>query len=106
MPRPKGFVMAQSQRENIRAAKQAYHDAHQRPMAEVNYHNHHRWLRSRFPKARKCEQCSREGPTDYALLPGREHSRERSDYAELCRSCHWKPDGRTVPPKRQPRRSP
>lgn len=62
----------------------------------------HQRLGRNFPKAGKCEQCGAEGPTDYALLNGREYSSDRADYRELCRLCHNRYDA----PKGRPGRDP
>ena len=53
----------------------------------------HRWLRAHYPKAGTCEQCGKAGPTDYSLIKGRQHGRNRADYRELCRKCHVAYDG-------------
>jgi hypothetical protein len=53
----------------------------------------HHWLKKHYPKAGRCESCGREGRTDYAFSRHPEpHTRERDDYRELCRSCHFKAD--------------
>lgn len=53
----------------------------------------HQWLCAHHPKAGRCEECGREGKTDYAFQrhPAA-HTRERDDYRELCRSCHFRLD--------------
>lgn len=48
----------------------------------------HVHLRKHFPKRGICDECGRARRTDYALIKGREYSRNREDYRELCRSCH------------------
>jgi hypothetical protein len=55
---------------------------------EAGYHTIHAWLCKNFPKSRLCEECAAGGPTDYALIHGRDYSRDREDYRELCRPCH------------------
>jgi hypothetical protein len=60
---------------------------------EASYHVKHAALRLHFPKTGMCEQCG-AGPvqTEYALTHGREVSRNREDYRELCLSCHHQYD--------------
>jgi len=49
----------------------------------------HQMLRRDHPKTGVCEECGREGPTDYAFKHHpRPHTADRNDYRELCRSCH------------------
>jgi hypothetical protein len=55
---------------------------------DAGYNALHTYLRKYFPKAGRCEECGRAAPTDYALIKGREYSRDRNDYRELCRRCH------------------
>jgi hypothetical protein len=45
------------------------------------------------PKTGICEQCGKLGDTDYAKIEGREYTRNREDYQELCRKCHVNYDG-------------
>jgi hypothetical protein len=49
----------------------------------------HIWVKSHYGKASKCEKCS--NPNNYryewANISG-EYKRERSDWMELCQSCH------------------
>lgn len=61
---------------------------------DASYGAIHTWLRKRFPKSGVCDECRREVvTTDYALIHGREYSRDRADYRELCRKCHVAYDG-------------
>ena len=65
------------------------------PRAEDNYWNVHAWLRAKYPKTGTCERCGRsDAPTEYAKRPEAEYTRNRDDYAELCRSCHAVQDGK------------
>lgn len=60
----------------------------------VGYAGIHKYLADHFPKTRRCDNCqSADVPTDYALIHGRDYSRDREDYLELCRSCHMHYDG-------------
>lgn len=57
----------------------------------------HRWLVVHHPKAGTCEECGREGKTDYAFQRHPEpYTRDREDYRELCRSCHFRLDEPTI----------
>lgn len=50
----------------------------------------HLWLRQKHPKTGTCEECGKVGKTDYAFLRHPEpYTRDRSDYRELCRRCHY-----------------
>ena len=56
---------------------------------EASYHVKHSSLRYHFPKSGVCEECgATAGRTEYALIHGREYSRHREDYRELCQPCH------------------
>jgi hypothetical protein len=55
---------------------------------EGSYHTIHAYIRSHFPKTGVCEECGKRAPTEYALIHGREYSRAREDYWELCKLCH------------------
>jgi hypothetical protein len=48
----------------------------------------HKYLGRHHPKTGICDQCGAAAKTDYALIHGREYSRNRNDYRELCRKCH------------------
>src|SRR3954453_11804163 len=58
---------------------------------DVGYSGLHQWARRSFVKADRCEDCGTEGDTEWANRGG--YKRERSDWMELCRSCHRKMDG-------------
>lgn len=55
----------------------------------------HTWLRNTYGKASRCESpnCESKSPKryEYANLSG-EYKRDRSDYIQLCPSCHRKMD--------------
>jgi predicted transcriptional regulator len=56
-------------------------------------HAFHRRLYSRFGKPGHCEICGTSETTrhyDYANISGNYH--KATDYAPMCRSCHWKFD--------------
>ena len=54
----------------------------------------HRWMHSNFPLVGRCEVCGEERYTEYAC-PGHTYTRNREDWAELCKPCHKKLDGQT-----------
>jgi hypothetical protein len=53
----------------------------------------HIWLTKHYQKMGVCENCERQGRTDWAYLDHpNPHTRIRGDYLELCRKCHRKMD--------------
>ena len=54
----------------------------------------HRRLYARFGKPSKCGKCGTTASAhyDYANLTG--HYEDLNDYLPMCRSCHWKYDGK------------
>lgn len=55
----------------------------------VSYPSLHQWLAKSFPKAGICEECGlRTSRTEYSKLEGRDYTRKRDDYRELCVRCH------------------
>jgi hypothetical protein len=55
----------------------------------AGYMGLHTWLGRHYPKTGICEECGKPSKrTEYALTHGREHSRNRDDYRELCTRCH------------------
>ena len=59
-----------------------------------HYDTHHSNLRRKFGKANKCEFCNSKIAKRYewALKKGKKHSLNKSNYYELCPSCHRKYD--------------
>jgi len=55
------------------------------------YNTVHKWLTRHFPKKGICEECLKESKTQYANITGK-YLRDRSDYRELCYSCHTRID--------------
>ena len=55
---------------------------------DAGYRALHTYVNKHYPKNKVCEECKQDGRTDYALIHGREYSRDRTDYRELCRVCH------------------
>lgn len=63
---------------------------------EKDYFRIHNWLAYHHGTANKCENelCKYVSPKRYewALLKGKDHSRDRNNYIQLCPSCHRKYD--------------
>lgn len=52
----------------------------------------HKWVRRNFENTGCCEECGRSDRTmDWASI-GHVYTRDRADWRELCRSCHFKMD--------------
>lgn len=61
----------------------------------AGYHAFHRRLYAARGRPSNCEVCGTSDPErsyDYANLSGR--YQDMADYKAMCRSCHWKYDGR------------
>lgn len=57
-----------------------------------SYSGLHTWIRNAFGTASKCERCTVPAKIyDWANVSG-DYRRDRSDWIELCRSCHRKMD--------------
>lgn len=57
-----------------------------------SYSGLHTWIRNTFGTANKCERCTVPAKVyDWANVSG-DYCRDRSDWIELCRSCHRKMD--------------
>lgn len=77
---PKKFILGHSSRNGLAAAFKG--DA-------AGYTAIHTYLRKHFPKSGVCDECGDTSRrTEYALIKGREYSRNREDYRELCKLCH------------------
>jgi hypothetical protein len=61
--------------------------------ANPSYGAIHRYLRTHNPKTGICDECGLEKRTEFALIKGRQYSRNREDYRELCKKCHNNYDG-------------
>lgn len=55
---------------------------------DVGYRALHTYLTKHFPKSGVCDECGKSAKTEYALIKGRQYSRAREDYRELCHKCH------------------
>lgn len=61
----------------------------------ADYNTIHQWVSRNHPKTGRCEWCGTTAATEYAFLAGgRECTRDRADYAELCVPCHRRHDHR------------
>ena len=59
---------------------------------DVSYTTLHQWLRKHFKKE-ECHHCGTTNKAlDFALITGKEYSRNINDYITLCRKCHIKYD--------------
>lgn len=58
----------------------------------AGYHAKHKYLSKHYPKKGVCENCGKKRKTEYALITGKEYSRKREDYLELCCLCHKRYD--------------
>lgn len=61
-------------------------------MSSTEYAAVHAYLVSHFPKTCLCEECGERAKTQHALIRGRQYSRNREDYRELCPRCHARYD--------------
>lgn len=61
---------------------------------ELNYGRVHKWLLKYHKESKKeCEHCScTDKKLDFALIHGKEHEKNRSNYIILCRKCHTQYD--------------
>ena len=65
----------------------------------VTYGIAHYWMRQNFGKANKCENSACLGKSktfDWALIHNRKHARERNNYIQLCRVCHFSYDHQSI----------
>lgn len=63
----------------------------------ASYRAIHSYLSRHFPKTGICEECGAMKRTSYALIHGREYSRDRDDYREMCHKCHMGYDMAGIP---------
>lgn len=64
---------------------------------KVGYGALHEWVRRRFIKPKKCQNCKEAPPHDLANI-SQEYKRDLSDWEYLCRRCHMIKDGRIILP--------
>jgi hypothetical protein len=60
---------------------------------EASYFVKHLWLNQHYPKTGICVGCGPSPRTEYALIHGREYTRNLDDYQEMCHRCHMEYDG-------------
>lgn len=56
--------------------------------SSTNYSTIHGWLRSSVLKKNVCRSCGKVGRTEWALLKGKTYEKKKSNFKELCASCH------------------
>lgn len=54
----------------------------------VSYRTMHQWLQRHYIKTNICSICNKSKKTDWANVSGNYNREDRSDWIELCRSCH------------------
>ena len=59
---------------------------------QAGYWALHSYLSRHYPKSGACVCCGAQSATYYALIHGRQYSRDRHDYLELCAGCHSRYD--------------
>jgi hypothetical protein len=57
-----------------------------------NYYSIHSWIRSHFGVAVKCEKCGLDRKNFEWSNKNHKYKRDRSDWQQLCKSCHKKYD--------------
>ena len=58
---------------------------------KVSYTALHKWIYRHWGEAKKCEQCGSDIKVQWSNISGK-YIRERSDWRQLCQSCHRKDD--------------
>jgi len=73
--------------------KRGYCDQSLWESKQDDYFNIHHWLIRKFGKAVQCDFCgTKKGKIEWSKLKHKKHARIRSNYWQLCRSCHIKYD--------------
>lgn len=88
-----GHQVLQKTREKI--AESLKGDGHWYWKEEPTYGIVHYWMRTRFGKAKFCEnrECSSVSKCfEWAKIRGKTYDRSRENFIQLCRSCHTKYD--------------
>lgn len=59
---------------------------------KASYSAKHKWVASKYTKSEYCDDCGRSGiPIEWANISG-EYHRERDDWRNLCKKCHFEYD--------------
>lgn len=74
----RGATLSESTKQKIAASK---------TKEDAGYSAIHVWMLKHHAKSGVCESCGKVGKTDWDNISG-EYRRDRSDFRELCRSCH------------------
>lgn len=86
-----------SEETKLKISRSLREEKHFNWKEEPTYGIVHYWLRMRYGKAYKCEGSNCSGISncfEWSLLKGKEYIRDRSNFWQLCRSCHTKYDQR------------
>lgn len=109
LPHTWGKVISKEAIEKAKATKIKNRANHKYPKFEnhwnwkgdsVGYRAVHRWLVNVYGRSDTCEQCGNKPgltkvgkPKIHWANKSGEYLRDRSDWLQLCISCHWKYDG-------------
>ena len=87
-----GIKRSKEHKNSIRESKLAENN----PMwkgDKVGYAALHKWIKSRLPKPKFCQNCKKISPYDLANI-SQDYVRDLLDWEWLCRKCHMMGDGR------------
>lgn len=119
MARPLGYKVTKETKKKISLARigMKFTSAHKEKLAlaktglfgdkanrwkgnNVSYIAKHRWINQRFGKANKCENknCLHKSKTYEWANISKKYLRDRIDYIQLCKICHWYFDERGIKP--------
>lgn len=84
----RGKIVSDETRARLRATSRRGENAPGWKGDQATYRTIHSYLANNYQKSGVCEECQRRKRTEWALIEGREYSRNRDDYRELCRKCH------------------
>ena len=59
---------------------------------KASYSAIHKWMASKYKKADRCDHCGNLGQIEWANI-SQEYHRERDDWLNLCKPCHFAYDG-------------
>jgi hypothetical protein len=92
MKKTKGHIVTQETRKKIGDAQRG--EKHYGWKGDnIKYRSLHGWIVNNYGKADHCDKCKTKNAKvyDWANISG-EYKRDKSDYIQLCRSCHIKMD--------------